>query len=106
MDPAETGTSLQQPMAEEVVETDAISLYGIIDKTKLELPSNFCLSFLTKLHFNSVHGLNLDIPEQARDIIKSWNEREDVTKFADSGVDDQVTTCFVFCPLLLMVPLE
>lgn len=50
--------------------------------------------------FDSVHGLNLDIPEQARDVIKSWNEREDVTKFADSGVDDQVTTCFllgVYC---------
>jgi PITH domain len=39
---------------------------------------------------NSVHGLNLDVPEQARDIIKSWDQREDTTKFADSGVDDQV----------------
>ena len=33
-----------------------------------------------------MHGLNLD----ARDIIKSRDEREDTTKFADSGVNDQV----------------
>jgi len=37
-----------------------------------------------------VYGLNLDVPEQAREIIKSWDEREDTSKFADSMVDDQV----------------
>ena len=37
-----------------------------------------------------MHGLNLDVPEQARDIIKIWDKREDTIKYADSGVDDQV----------------
>ena len=37
-----------------------------------------------------MHGLNLDVPEQARDIIKICDEREDTIKYADSGVDDQV----------------
>jgi hypothetical protein len=37
-----------------------------------------------------VHGLNLSVPEDAKAVIKSWDEREDTTRFADSGVDDQV----------------
>jgi len=37
-----------------------------------------------------VHGLNLAIPEDAQKVIKPWNERDDTTNFADSGVDDQV----------------
>ena len=39
----------------------------------------------------SVHGLNLDIPEQAKAVIKTWSDREDTTVYADSGVDDQVS---------------
>ena len=38
----------------------------------------------------SVHGLNLAVPEDAKAIIKPWDERDDTSKFADSGVDDQV----------------
>ena len=38
-----------------------------------------------------VYGLNLSVPEDAKAIIKPWNEREDVDKFAESGVDDQVS---------------
>lgn len=41
---------------------------------------------------DSVHGLNLAVPEQAKALIKPWSEREDMTQFADSGVDDQVRT--------------
>jgi RimJ/RimL family protein N-acetyltransferase len=37
-----------------------------------------------------VHGLNLSVPEDAREVIKPWNERESTEKYADSGVDDQV----------------
>ena len=44
----------------------------------------------------SVYGLNLDVPEQAKHTIKSWDEREGTDKFADSGVDDQVS--FVLAP--------
>ncbi|PSR80659.1 hypothetical protein PHLCEN_2v6679, partial [Hermanssonia centrifuga] len=37
-----------------------------------------------------VHGLNLTIPEDAQAIIKPWDERNDTTASAESGVDDQV----------------
>jgi len=47
------------------------NLYGTIDK-------------------HNVHGLNLALPEDAKAIIKPWDEREDTTKYADSNVDDQV----------------
>jgi PITH domain-containing protein len=38
----------------------------------------------------SVHGLNLTVPEDARETIKPWDERETTEKFAESNVDDQV----------------
>jgi len=37
-----------------------------------------------------VYGLNLSVPEDAKAIIKPWDEREQTDKFAESGVDDQV----------------
>jgi len=37
-----------------------------------------------------VYGLNLAVPEDARAVIKPWDERDDTAKFADSGVDDQL----------------
>lgn len=39
---------------------------------------------------SSVYGLNLTVPEDAKEIIKPWDEREDTTKYLDSNVDDQV----------------
>ncbi|KAF9495018.1 DUF1000-domain-containing protein [Pleurotus eryngii] len=39
---------------------------------------------------DSVHGLNLSVPEDAKAIIKPWDQREDTSQFIDSGVDDQV----------------
>lgn len=41
-------------------------------------------------HEESVHGLNLEVPEDAQSVIKPWDEREDVVKYAESGVDDQL----------------
>ncbi|KAI0654416.1 DUF1000-domain-containing protein [Cubamyces menziesii] len=58
-------------VSEELAGLDLTNLYGSIDKY-------------------NVHGLNLTIPEDAQNIIKPWNEREDTSKFAESGVDDQV----------------
>ncbi|KAG1716815.1 hypothetical protein ID866_337 [Astraeus odoratus] len=43
---------------------------------------------------DNVHGLNLEIPENAKGVIKPWSDREDTTLFADSGVDDQVRQGF------------
>jgi len=34
--------------------------------------------------------LNLTVPEDAKETIKPWDERESTEKFADSNVDDQV----------------
>jgi hypothetical protein len=56
---------------------------------------------LTHVHTRgnqSVHGLNLTVPEDARAVIKPWNERDDTEFFAESGVDDQVRC--VLCPIL------
>lgn len=42
--------------------------------------------------------MNLTVPEDAKAVIKPWDEREDTTKYADSNVDDQVSdsgTCIV-----------
>ncbi|KAH7923443.1 DUF1000-domain-containing protein [Leucogyrophana mollusca] len=50
--------------------SDLSNLYGMIDR-------------------DNVHGLNLTIPEDAKAVIKPWNERDDTSKFAESGVDDQ-----------------
>ena len=36
----------------------------------------------------SVHGLNLSVPEDAKELIKPWAEREDTDRYAESGVDD------------------
>lgn len=37
-----------------------------------------------------MHGLNLTVPEDAKETIKPWDERETTEKFAESNVDDQV----------------
>lgn len=39
----------------------------------------------------SVTGLNIEDPESARKIIKTWDERHDMELFCESGVDDQVS---------------
>ncbi|KAI9458670.1 galactose-binding domain-like protein [Lactarius psammicola] len=38
----------------------------------------------------NVHGLNLIVPEDAKETIKPWDERESTEKSADSNVDDQL----------------
>jgi hypothetical protein len=38
----------------------------------------------------SIHGLNLPIPETARDVIKPWDARDSTDKYAESNVDDQL----------------
>jgi hypothetical protein len=56
----------------------------------------------------SVHGLNLTVPENAKDVIKPWDQREDTTVYAESSVDDQVNlshptiTLNTICLLLLL----
>lgn len=38
-----------------------------------------------------ISGLNLENPESARKIVKTWDERHDMEVYCDSGVDDQVS---------------
>ncbi|CAK5262128.1 unnamed protein product, partial [Mycena citricolor] len=61
--------------------SEGSNLYGFIDKDK-------------------VHGLNLAVPEDAKAIIKPWDERESNDKFADSGVDDQMILHIPFSQLV------
>ncbi|KAJ7778303.1 galactose-binding domain-like protein [Mycena metata] len=61
----------ENSMASNLIGTDIANLYGFIDK-------------------DNVHGLNLAVPEDAKAIIKPWDERDSTLKYADSGVDDQI----------------
>ncbi|KAI1794449.1 galactose-binding domain-like protein [Ganoderma leucocontextum] len=58
-------------VSEQLGELDLGNLYRSIDK-------------------HNVHGLNLTVPEDAQALIKPWDERDDTSKFAESGVDDQI----------------
>jgi hypothetical protein len=40
--------------------------------------------------FTSIHGLNLSVPETARDVIKPWDSRDATDTYAESNVDDQL----------------
>ncbi|KAL5523076.1 hypothetical protein ACEPAF_1343 [Sanghuangporus sanghuang] len=64
---ADTGDSVR----DEVAGVDTANLFHVIDR-------------------DNVHGLNLSVPEDAKALIKPWDEREDTTRYADSGVDDQM----------------
>lgn len=44
-----------------------------------------------------VNGLNLTVPEDAKEVIKSWDQRESTEKYIDSGVDDQVRRVYASC---------
>ncbi|KAI0278073.1 galactose-binding domain-like protein [Russula aff. rugulosa BPL654] len=57
--------------ASQLVGSNIDSLYGVIDR-------------------DNVHGLNLTVPEDAKETIKPWDERESTEKFAESNVDDQL----------------
>lgn len=45
---------------------------------------------LTSPPLTSIHGLNLPVPETARDVIKPWDARDSTDKYAESNVDDQL----------------
>ncbi|KAJ7269882.1 galactose-binding domain-like protein [Mycena rebaudengoi] len=67
MDNSESTNSL----ASNLIGTDIANLFGFVDK-------------------DNVHGLNLAVPEDAKEIIKPWDERDSTLKYVDSGVDDQI----------------
>jgi hypothetical protein len=39
---------------------------------------------------DNVFGLNISVPEHAREVIKPWDQRESLEKLVESAVDDQV----------------
>ncbi|KAI0918796.1 hypothetical protein AcW1_009482 [Taiwanofungus camphoratus] len=63
--------SLDNSVSSQLAGSDLNNLYSSIDKI-------------------NVHGLNLTVPEDAQAVIKPWDEREDTSKFVESGVDDQI----------------
>ena len=80
-DPSETS------VAATVEGTNLTNLFSVIDKDK-------------------VHGLNLTVPEDAKEVIKPWDQRDDNTRHVDSSVDDQVrctmSSCFHCIELLFL----
>ncbi|KAH9074173.1 galactose-binding domain-like protein [Lactarius deliciosus] len=57
--------------ASQIVGSNTENLFAVIDR-------------------ENVHGLNLTVPEDAKETIKPWDERESTAKSADSNVDDQL----------------
>lgn len=57
---------------------------------------------IVPLSTSRVNGLNLTVPEDAKEVIKSWDQRESTEKYIDSGVDDQV--CCVYASSLRVNP--
>ncbi|KAF8263002.1 galactose-binding domain-like protein [Lactarius quietus] len=57
--------------ASQIVGSNTDNLFAVIDR-------------------QNVHGLNITVPEDAKETIKPWDERETTEKFADSNVDDQL----------------
>lgn len=39
---------------------------------------------------DNIHGLNLTVPEDAKEVIKPWDTRESLEKWIESGEDDEV----------------
>ncbi|KAF9528696.1 galactose-binding domain-like protein [Crepidotus variabilis] len=61
----------ENSLASELAGGDISNLYRFIDK-------------------DNVHGLNLTVPEHAKEVIKPWDRRDDNTIFLESNVDDQL----------------
>lgn len=38
-----------------------------------------------------MNGLNLTVPEHAKEVIKPWDKRDTTEQWVESGVDDQVS---------------
>ncbi|KAF8605065.1 DUF1000-domain-containing protein [Ceratobasidium sp. AG-I] len=64
-------TDSVQNFLSDALSAGSTNLFGVIDRDK-------------------VHGLNLSVPEDAKEVIKPWDERDSVNKFCETGVDDEL----------------
>ncbi len=55
------------------------------------MPYLTCIQTHTTTPERRVHGLNLTVPEDAKQVIKPWDERNDTVRYLESNVDDQVS---------------
>ncbi|PPQ89233.1 hypothetical protein CVT25_001312 [Psilocybe cyanescens] len=69
--PSNDSDTANNSLAADLSGTDASNLFRVIDR-------------------DNVYGLNLTVPEDAKQVIKPWDEREDNAKYIDSNVDDQL----------------
>ncbi|EJU02435.1 DUF1000-domain-containing protein [Dacryopinax primogenitus] len=69
VDVAAASPSVQQRITAGAAET--INLFGAIDR-------------------DNVFGVNISVPEDAKEVIKPWHERDSMIKYAESNVDDQL----------------
>ncbi|EUC53783.1 PITH domain protein [Rhizoctonia solani AG-3 Rhs1AP] len=63
--------SHQEESMQDFLSDASNNLFGVIDRDK-------------------VHGLNLSVPEDAKAVIKPWDERESLEKYCETGVDDEL----------------
>jgi len=63
---------------------------GSDDSVSSQLAGADLANLYSSINKHNVHGLNLTVPEDAQAVIKPWEERDDTSKSAESGVDDQV----------------
>lgn len=80
-------------LAADLAGTDLSNLYRVIDRDKWALFAEIGsqrLTLISQRIESSVHGLNLTVPEDAKKLIKPWDQREDNAVYVDSNVDDQV----------------
>lgn len=73
-----------------------LSAVGAVDSEVNPDPAETSTLF-SVIDRDKVFGLNLTVPEDAKELFKPWNERESVDKWVDSGVDDQVRRLFELC---------
>lgn len=66
-------TDSVQNFLSDALSAGSTNLFGVIDRDK-------------------VHGLNLSVPEDAKEVIKPWDERDSIDKFCETGVDDEVSS--------------
>jgi len=76
--------------------TDLSNLFRVIDRDKSAHRHLFLSCIQTHTPERRVHGLNLTVPEDAKEVIKPWDERDDTVRYLESNVDDQVRRAVSF----------
>ncbi|KAG8679112.1 hypothetical protein FRC09_019249 [Ceratobasidium sp. 395] len=61
-----------------------------VQQSLSEAQSSVANNLFSVIDRDKVHGLNLSIPENAKEVIKPWDERDDIEKYCETNVDDEL----------------